>query len=156
MSPPLHVVLVNPLIPPNTGNIGRLCLGVGARLHLVHPLGFSVDEKAVRRAGLDYWQHVDLQHHESVEAFLSWSEGRTLHLFSTRGTVPYTARTYTAGDVLVFGAETTGLPQELVDRFGACLIPQRGAIRSLNLSNAAAVAVYGALHQIYPDWFVDA
>ena len=80
--PRLHVVLYNPEIPPNTGNVGRLCVGIGARLHVVHPIGFSMDQRQVRRAGLDYWKHVDLVEHEDGDAFWAWAEGRRIHLLS--------------------------------------------------------------------------
>jgi tRNA (cytidine/uridine-2'-O-)-methyltransferase len=151
--PCLHVVLYEPEIPPNTGNAGRLCLGIGARLHLVHPLGFDVDAKAVRRAGLDYWKHVDLQEHADGDAFWAWATGRRTFLFSAKGTAPYTAPTYERGDVLVFGCETRGLPEELVARHGAFTIPMTGPIRSLNLSNAVAVVTYGALADVEPGLF---
>ncbi len=153
LTPPLHIVLYHPEIPPNTGNIGRLCLGLGLRLHVVHPIGFSMDEKAVRRAGLDYWKHVDLQEHESEEAFWQWAEGRRVHLFSSRTERPYTACDYQPGDVLVFGRETTGLPRELVEEKGAWTIPMTGPIRSLNLSNAVAVVTYGAMAKVQPSLF---
>jgi len=151
--PVLHIVLYQPEIPPNTGNVGRLCLGIGARLHVVHPIAFSLSEKAVRRAGLDYWKHVDLQEHASAEDFWRWSEGRTVHLYSSRGQGPYTTPRYRRGDVLVFGCETRGLPQEEVDARGAWTIPMKGRVRSLNLSNAAAVVAYHALQQVEPALF---
>lgn len=154
--PTLHVVLYQPEIPPNTGNVGRLCVAVGARLHLVHPLGFSLQEKAVRRAGLDYWREVDLVEHAGPEAFWQWqaASGRAVHLFSTRGLRPYTAAAYAPGDVLVFGRETTGLPPELVEAHGAYRIPMvEGPIRSLNLGNAVSIVVYEALRQAHPALF---
>ncbi|MEQ1503470.1 MAG: tRNA (cytidine(34)-2'-O)-methyltransferase [Myxococcota bacterium] len=152
--PTLHVVLYHPEIPPNTGNAGRLCVAVGAVLHVVHPIPFRMDEKAVRRAGLDYWKHVSLVEHADEDAFWAWAEGRRLHLFSARGRAPYTAVPAERGDVLVFGRETVGLPEELVDRFGAYRIPMApGPIRSLNLSNAIAIAVYAAVARIGPGWF---
>jgi len=150
---PLHIVLYNPEIPPNTGNAGRLCLGLGLRLHVVHPIGFSMDEKAVRRAGLDYWKHVDLQEHESAEAFWAWAEGRRVHLFSTRGDQSFTKANYQPGDVLVFGRETKGLPRDLVAQRGAFKIPMSGEIRSLNLSNAVAVVTYQAMLAVQPELF---
>lgn len=149
--PALHVALVHPEIGPNAGNAGRLCLGLGARLHLVHPLGFQTDDKAVRRAGLDYWKHVDVVEHDSLEAFLAALSGRRLHLFSSHGRARYTAPTYAHGDVLVFGRESVGLDPELVDRHGGGLqIPMVGPTRSLNLSNAVAVAAYRAMADIQP------
>jgi len=139
---------MNPEIGPNTGNIGRLCLGVGARLHLVHPLGFDIDDKAVRRAGLDYWKHVDLQEHDSDEAFWRWTEGRQVHLFSTKGSESYAQVGWRTGDVLVFGPETRGLDVSLIKARGAYRIPMSGMIRSLNLANAVAVVTYGALQTL--------
>jgi tRNA (cytidine/uridine-2'-O-)-methyltransferase len=152
-SPPLHVVLLQPEIPGNTGNIGRLVVGIGARLHLVHPLGFRTDEKAVRRGGIDHWKHVDVQEHASSGAFWSWAEGRSVHLFSSHGQRPFTSARFESGDVLVFGRESVGLDEELVRRHGALSIPMSGAVRSLNLSNAVAVAAYEALRQIQPQLF---
>ena len=153
--PRFHIALVHPEIGPNAGNAGRLCLGVGARLHLVHPLGFRTDEKAVRRAGLDYWKHVDVQEHESLDAFLGWaeSEARPLHLFSARATRSYKRIPYARGDIFVFGRESVGLPPELVSRFGAWSIPIPGEIRSLNLSNAVSVVAYAALEALEPELF---
>lgn len=152
--PPLHVVLYNPEIPPNTGNVGRLCLGVGAAMHVVHPIGFSMDEKAVRRAGLDYWKHVDLHEHENGDAFWSWAAERRVHLFSTKGSMAYTQATFAHGDVLVFGCETKGLPEHLVRQHGALRIPVRPDVRSLNLSNAVAIVTYAAMASIGPPDFV--
>jgi tRNA (cytidine/uridine-2'-O-)-methyltransferase len=151
--PWLHVVLVEPEIPPNTGNIGRLCLGVGARLHLVHPLGFQIDERSVRRAGLDYWKQVDLQEHADAEAFWSWCGDRRAHLLSAHGQRTYAQARFQAGDVLVLGRETVGLPRAWVEARGALRIPMTGPIRSLNLGNAASVVVYEALRQVQPELF---
>ncbi|MCO4743402.1 MAG: tRNA (cytidine(34)-2'-O)-methyltransferase [Proteobacteria bacterium] len=144
---------MNPEIPPNTGNVGRLVVGVEVPLHIVHPIGFSMDEKAVRRAGLDYWNHVDLREHESPEAFWKWAEGRRVHLFSTQGDASYAACEYEPGDVLVFGRETKGLPKEWIAEHGAWKIPMTGPVRSLNLSNAVAVVTYQALQRIRPQLF---
>lgn len=153
VEPSVHVVLVNPEIPGNTGNVGRLCVGVGARLHLVHPLGFDTSAKAVRRAGLDYWRTVDLVEHASLPDFLAWVEGRPVVAFSARASHSYAAAAYPEGVVLLFGRETVGLPAELVERFETVSIPAPGPVRSLNLSNAVAVGVYHALQQIRPAWF---
>lgn len=151
--PVLHLVLMNPEIPQNTGNIGRLALGVGARLHVVHPIPFSMDERAVRRAGLDYWKHVDLQEHDSPEAFWRWAGERTVRLYSTAGGQSFTRCAYRRGDVLVFGCETVGLPRALVAERGAYTIPMPGEIRSLNLANAVSIVTYAALQQIQPELF---
>jgi tRNA (cytidine/uridine-2'-O-)-methyltransferase len=156
VSVPLHIALIHPEIGPNTGNIGRLCLGVGARLHLVHPLGFSTSDKAVRRAGLDYWKHVDCVEHTDLETFWAWLTAdplRRFHLLSTKGTAPYTTATFTRGDVLLFGAESKGLPAGLVEAHGALRIPMPGPVRSLNLANAAAILTMTALQQISPELF---
>lgn len=150
---PFHIALINPEIPGNTGNVGRLVVGVGAKLHLVRPLGFDLSEKAVRRAGIDHWSKVNLRVHDSLEAFLEWAQDKSIHLFSAHGTEPYSRLKVKRGDVLVFGPESVGLSQELVDRFGAWNIPMPGEVRSLNLSNAVAVATYHALQQIHVDLF---
>jgi tRNA (cytidine/uridine-2'-O-)-methyltransferase len=152
--PPLfHVALLHPEIGPNAGNAGRLCLGLGARLHLVHPLGFSTDDKAVRRAGLDYWSQVDVVEHPSADAFFAWAAGRRLFLYSTHARRPYTTARHEPGDVLLFGCESVGLPPELVARHGGWQMPLVGPIRSLNLSNAVAIAAYHALQQLRPELF---
>lgn len=151
--PCLNIVLYQPEIPPNTGNAGRLCLGIGARLHVIHPIGFSMDAKAVRRAGLDYWKDVDLMEHATPEAFWEWAEGRRTFLFSSHGTQPYTVPEYQHGDCLIFGRESCGLPRELVEQRGAYTIPMTGPIRSLNLSNAVAVVTYTALQSVRPSLF---
>ena len=151
--PALHIVLYHPEIPQNTGNIGRLCVGLELRLHLVHPISFDIDEKAVRRAGLDYWKHVDLQEHADEAAFWTWAEGRQVRLFSSHGAQSFTQCPYARGDVLVFGRETVGLPEELVAERGAWKIPMTGPIRSLNLGNAVSVVSYAALARVRPDVF---
>lgn len=152
-APLLHIALYHPEIPPNTGNVGRLCVGLGAALHVVHPIAFSMDAKQVRRAGLDYWKHVDLHEHADEAAFWAWAEGRRVHLYSAHGEGSYTQATYQPGDVLLFGCETRGLPDALVAERGAWRIPMRpGPIRSLNLSNAVAVVAMEAVRQLQPDW----
>jgi tRNA (cytidine/uridine-2'-O-)-methyltransferase len=151
--PDLHIVLYHPEIPPNTGNIGRLCVGVGITLHVVHPIAFSMDERALRRAGLDYWRHVELVEHPDEADFWKWVEGRRLHLFSSHGSRLYTRCSFRRGDVLLFGRETVGLPKELIAEHGAWRIPMTGPTRSLNLSNAVAVVVYQALQQVRPEMF---
>ena len=152
-----HVVLVHPEIPPNTGNIGRLCVGTGCHLHLIEPLGFDLSEKAVRRAGLDYWKDVALRVYPSVEAFFAEHRrpGARFFLMSARRGIPYTSASYQAGDYLVFGRESTGLPEEIwADPPGEALrIPIGPAIRSLNLSNAVAVVVFEGLRQLHREHF---
>lgn len=151
--PLLHIALVHPEIGPNAGNAGRLCLGVGAHLHLVHPLGFQTDEKAVRRAGLDYWHRVPVTEHADLDAFWAWVGDRPAHLFSSHGARPFTAATYREGDVLVFGRESVGLPDALIRERGAYRIPMPGPVRSLNLANAVSIVTYAALQQIRPQLF---
>lgn len=145
----LHVVLVEPEIPQNTGNVARTCAAVGATLHLVHPLGFQTDERAVRRAGLDYWHLVTVVEHPSVEAFLAAHDGELI-LFSRRGTRAHTGISYTPECYLVFGSETTGLSESILTRYAGRVvrIPMRDGVRCLNLSNAVAVGVYEALRQL--------
>lgn len=150
---PMHVVLVEPEIPPNTGNIARLCGATGSILHLVGTLGFRIDAASVRRAGLDYWHLVEVLTHKDFSAFLehfnSLGSGGRLHLFSGLGRQSYLDRGFRPGDALVFGKESVGLPQELLDAYPADVIaiPMPGAVRSLNLSNAVAIGLYDALRQ---------
>ena len=147
----LHVVLHEPEIPPNTGNVIRLCANTGARLHLVGRLGFRLDERSVRRAGLDYRELADVTVHASLEACLEVLGWPRWFAFTTRAAATYDSVRYHAGDVLVFGAETRGLPQAVID---SCpeerrlRIPMLGHARSVNLSNAVAVAVYEAWRQL--------
>jgi tRNA (cytidine/uridine-2'-O-)-methyltransferase len=148
----LNVVLVQPEIPPNTGNIARLCAATKSRLHLVHPLGFSVDEKAVRRAGLDYWHLVDVREHESWDAFRETelcAETARAFFFTGKASRSYLSAMFEEGDFLIFGRESSGLPSTILSAYPDRLlgIPTLGAVRSLNLANAAAIAVYEALRQ---------
>jgi tRNA (cytidine/uridine-2'-O-)-methyltransferase len=148
MARPFHVVLVEPEIPPNTGAIARTCGATQSHLHLVGPLGFRIDEHAVRRAGLDYWDLVDIHRHESFEAFEESQSGHRIHLFSASASKSYLEAAFQPGDALVFGRESVGLPAELLqDRQNVWAIPTLGAVRSLNLSNAVAVVLYEALRQ---------
>jgi tRNA (cytidine/uridine-2'-O-)-methyltransferase len=150
----LHIVLVEPLIPPNTGTIGRLALAAGAALHLVEPLGFDIDDKAVRRAGLDYWKHVDLRVHRNWDACLKALDAQPERVFllSTHAQRPYTSVRFARGDVVVFGKETSGLGPELLEGAAeqALGVPFFGAVRSLNLSTTVGIVVYEALRQIRP------
>ncbi len=158
-NPPLRIVLFEPEIPPNTGNLIRLCANTGADLHLVEPLGFSLDEKALRRAGLDYHETARVQVHASLsicfEALdLSKSGGRVFAV-TTKGSVPYQDTSYQPGDVLLFGPETRGLPDDVLSDPAVTArvrIPMRHGSRSLNLSNAVAILTYEVLRQLgYPD-----
>lgn len=146
----LHIVLVAPEIPGNTGNIGRLCAGARMWLHLVKPLGFELDNKRLRRAGLDYWPHVQLCVHESFDEIDDIFGTARMHLFTKFATTRYDRVTYRAGDLLIFGRETIGLGAEMRDRYAERLvrIPITDKVRSLNLSNACAVVTYEALRQL--------
>lgn len=152
---PFHVVLVEPEIPPNTGNVARLCAATCCPLHLVGRLGFSIDEHAVRRAGLDYWPLVDLHTHEdfaAAEANIRNLErpGARLWLFSGKAERSYLDAEIALGDAFVFGRESTGLPEELLESRPADVlgIPTLGPVRSLNLANAVAIAVYEGLRRV--------
>lgn len=144
-----HVVLVEPEIPQNAGNIARTCAATGCVLHLVRPLGFELSDKYLKRAGLDYWHLVDVRVHDDLAAFLARYPQARMHLFTTKARRTYTQADYRAGDFLVFGRETRGLEEEfLLAHADACVrIPMRGEARSLNLSNSVAVAVYEGLRQ---------
>jgi tRNA (cytidine/uridine-2'-O-)-methyltransferase len=147
---PVNVVLFQPEIPPNTGNIIRLCANTGARLHLVRPLGFRLDAKAVRRAGLDYRELADVREHASLGACLESLGKPCWYAFTTRGTLRHDEPRIAPGDALVFGPETRGLPDDVLQACPAgrrVRIPMLPGARSLNLSNAVAVAVYEAWRQ---------
>lgn len=146
------MVLVQPEIPPNTGSIARLCAATGTRLHLVRPLGFSLDDRYLKRAGLDYWPYVDLQVHDDWEAFLAKTRPAGLFCFSARAAVPYTSAPLADAEpcYLTFGGETRGLPAAVLAAYEGSIyrIPIFSAhVRSLNLSNAVAVVVYEALRR---------
>jgi len=150
---PLHVVLVEPEIPPNTGNIARICAATASPLHLVGALGFRIDEHSVRRAGVDYWHLVDIRQHVDFSHFLrafgKESPTGRLHLFSAVAERSYLDAGYAPGDALVFGKESVGLSTELLDQHAdrVVAVPTLGAVRSLNLANAVGIAVYEALRQ---------
>jgi tRNA (cytidine/uridine-2'-O-)-methyltransferase len=147
---PLHVVLVEPEIPPNTGNIARLCAATGSVLHLVGPLGFRLDEKSVRRAGIDYWHLVDVRRHFDLSHFRNaLPEARWL-LMSASAPRSYLEAGYRLGDALIFGRESVGLPDDVLGSHAGSVfaIPTLGPVRSLNLANAASIVLYEALRQI--------
>jgi tRNA (cytidine/uridine-2'-O-)-methyltransferase len=154
IEPPLHVVLVEPEIPPNTGNIARLTAATRSPLHLVGKLGFRIDAHSVRRAGVDYWDLVDVRQHVDfahfAHAFGASSPGGSLHLFSAVARRSYLDAGFARGDALVFGRESVGLPRALLEAHADRVIgiPTLGAVRSLNLANAAGIALYEALRQV--------
>lgn len=144
-----HIVLVNPEIPANTGNIARTCAATGTHLHLVRPLGFSTDDRVLKRAGLDYWYAVNITYYDSFEEVQEANPGARFFFASTRVTKRYTDFEFKDGDFFVFGKETAGLPQALLDAHSeTCMrIPMTDKVRSLNLANSAAILVYEALRQ---------
>lgn len=146
--PQLNIVLVEPQIPQNTGNIARTCAATGARLHLVGPMGFTVDDRKLKRAGLDYWHLLDITYYEGLDDFFARNSG-PFYYFTTKAKKRYTDVVYPDGAYLVFGREDAGLPESLlVKNPASCVrLPMRGEARSLNLSNTVAVGVYEALRQ---------
>lgn len=154
---PFHVVLVEPEIPPNTGAVARTCAATQSPLHLVGPLGFDISERAVRRAGIDYWHLVEIHRHNSFDELLAKRPSQPFHLFSAEATRSYTEVDLQPGDMMVFGRESVGLPRELLARYPdrVCGIPTAGAVRSLNLANAVSIALFegmrgsGAFEQTY-------
>ncbi|MBW1862498.1 MAG: tRNA (cytidine(34)-2'-O)-methyltransferase [Deltaproteobacteria bacterium] len=154
-SPALNVVLYQPEIPANTGNIARLCGAAEIRLHLIHPLGFQVDDKHLKRAGLDYWSEVDIRNHGSFEEFLKDIErgGQAkLITFSSHADQDYTRVKVDYGNYLLFGRETLGLPLDIRKKYPCYKIPIRGRVRSLNLSTTVGIVVYHYLHTMGEFW----
>lgn len=148
MPAPFNIVLVAPEIPQNTGTIGRLCVSTDTRLHLVKPLGFSLDDRYVKRAGMDYWPHLDLSVYENWEEFLDRNPGAECLFLSTKGEKCFWDAAYPVGSYLVFGRESSGLPPEFYQRYRERLyqIPMQGKFhRSLNLANAVSIVLYEAL-----------
>lgn len=146
-----HVVLYQPEIPPNTGNIIRLCANTGSRLHLIHPLGFALDDSKLKRAGLDYHEWAELREHVNLDAFLASVQPPRLFALSTHGTQRYDQVQFAADDALLFGPETRGLPAEFLASLQpeqVLRLPMRPNVRSLNLSNSVAVVVYEAWRQL--------
>ena len=142
----LHVVLYQPEIPPNTGNIARQCVGMNARLHIIGPAGFDMSDSAVKRAGLDYWDDLDLTVHDGPDEFLEWLGDRSPWLVTKYGDLRYDKAEYTDGDILVFGRETTGLPEEWLERWPqrTVYVPIMGKVRSYNLANTVSVVLANA------------
>lgn len=147
----LHVILFRPEIPPNTGNVIRLCANTGAALHLIRPLGFELDDARLRRAGLDYHEYASLKVHDDLDSCLAAIGPTRVFAFSTRGQVAHVDARFEAGDALLFGCETAGLPAEVLEAIPAAQrlrLPMRPNSRSLNLSNTVAIAVYEAWRQL--------
>jgi tRNA (cytidine/uridine-2'-O-)-methyltransferase len=145
----MHIVLVNPEIPQNTGNIARTCAATGASLHLIEPLGFSLDDRYLKRAGLDYWHMMRMTRYPSWEVFIEAHAGARMHFATTKAPRDYAGVAYGPDDFLVFGRETKGLPEDLLaENYDKCVrIPMRAGARSLNLANSVAVVLYEALRQ---------
>ena len=149
----LNIVLVEPEIPQNCGNIARTCAATGCRLHLIRPLGFDISEKAVKRAGLDYWHLVDVQDYENLDDFFAKNDVKQMWCLSTKAPKRYTEAAFADECYLFFGKETKGLPEDFLEAHRDCCIrlPMRSEARSLNLSNSVAITVYEALRQLdYP------
>ena len=145
----LNIALIEPEIPQNTGNIARTCAATGARLHLVGPMGFQITDKQVKRAGLDYWDKLDITYYDSTREFFEKNKGGKFYYFTTKGEITHSDMKYENNAFLVFGKETKGLPEELLkENHDTCVrLPMRGIIRSLNLSNAVCVGTYEVLRQ---------
>ena len=146
----LNIVLVEPEIPNNTGNIGRLCVGTGSRLHLIHPFGFQITDKNLKRSGLDYWVHLDWKEYHSVEEWMQQIPDKSrVFLFSSHSPKSYLQETFQDGDWLVFGKESVGLSKEVLDQFENHLtIPISPLVRSYNLANSVAFAIGEAKRQL--------
>ena len=145
----LNIVLYEPEIPANTGNIGRTCVATGTRLHLIEPLGFRLGEKELRRAGMDYWKDLDVTTYADYEDFLARNPGAVIYMATTKGLNVYTEVRYEPDSYLMFGKESAGIPEEILreNKERAIRIPMNPQIRSLNLSNSAAIVLYEALRQ---------
>ena len=148
-----NIVLVEPEIPSNTGNIARTCGALGANLHLVHPLGFKTEDKFLKRAGLDYWHLVNITHYENLDDFFAKNPNANFYLLSTKAKKLYTEANFKDGDFFLFGKETKGLPEKLIFDHLDCSfrIPMRDDFRSLNLANSVAIVAYEAFRQINQD-----
>ena len=146
----INVVLFEPEIPANTGNIGRLCVGMKAKLHLIEPLGFSLAEKDIRRAGLDYWEKLEFQVYKSLEDFFKQNKNINFYFASTKATKSYTDTVYRINDYIFFGKESAGLPETFHNEFSekGLTIPMSDLIRSINLSNSCAIVLYEAHRQL--------
>ena len=145
----MNIVLHEPEIPANTGNIGRTCVATGTSLHLIKPLGFDSSDKAVRRAGMDYWKELDLHVYEDFEEFVEKNPGARIYMATTKARKAYTEVEYKGNDFIVFGKESAGIPEEILVKYEdtSVRIPMIGEIRSLNLSNSVSIILYEALRQ---------
>ena len=145
----INVVLIEPEIPQNTGNIARTCAAVGANLHLVEPMGFKVDDAKLKRAGLDYWYYLDIIYYKNTDDFLERNKNQNLYFFTTKAIKLYSEMVYGENPYLIFGKETAGISEDILKRnLDSCVrIPMRDNLRSLNLSNAAAIGIYEVLRQ---------
>lgn len=145
----MHIVLHQPEIPANTGNIGRTCVATGTSLHLIEPLGFRLDEKAIKRAGMDYWEHLDVHNYINYEDFLAKNPSAKIWFATTKAKYSYSEVEFGPDDFIMFGKESAGIPEEiLVENPEKCIrIPMKPEIRSLNLSNSVAIVLYEALRQ---------
>lgn len=145
----MNIVLHEPEIPANTGNIGRTCVATGTALHLIKPLGFEITDKAVRRAGMDYWKDLNLQVYQNFEEFISKNLGARIYMATTKAKKAYTQVAYKENDFIMFGRESAGIPEEILVKYEetSVRIPMIGEIRSLNLSNSVAIMLYEALRQ---------
>ncbi len=152
-----NIVLINPQIPPNTGNIGRLCVNAGAKLHLVRPLGFDISEKAVKRAGLDYWKRLDLTIWENIDEFLSHNNISKMHFATTKTNKPYFKAKFTPGDFIVFGSETKGIDENILNKYkNRCItIPMTNKGRSLNLAVSTGIILYEAIRQNFDSFDIN-
>ena len=150
----INIVLCEPEIPQNTGNIARTCAATGASLHLIRPMGFEIDDKKLKRAGLDYWDKLDITYYDGLADFIAQHPNATVYYFTTKAPKAYTEVTYPNEVFIMFGKDSAGLPEELLfaNRSHCVRIPMRETLRSLNLSNSVAIVVYEALRQWdYPD-----
>lgn len=145
----MNIVLHEPEIPANTGNIGRTCVATGTSLHLIKPLGFDISDKAVRRAGMDYWKELDLHVYENFEEFVEKNPGARIYMATTKARKAYTEVEYEGNDFIMFGKESAGIPEEILVKYEktSVRIPMIGEIRSLNLSNSVSIILYEALRQ---------